>query len=185
MRKKRVMALILAAVMTVAAVTGCGAPSRPDGAGETAPAADTGSADDAADTGTASGGDIVELTFMGWEASPLETQAVKDGIAAFEAQYPNIKVNYTPGLAGSEYNAKLLSSAAAGSLPDVMFVVAESYRTIVSKGALWDITEQFDENYPLDDFIESSRTIMDDEKSKGRKAKLFFSASIRDAVFLL
>ena len=90
MRKKRVMALILAAVMTVAAVTGCGAPSRPDGAGETAPAADTGSADDAADTGTASGGDIVELTFMGWEASPLETQAVKDGIAAFEAQYPNI-----------------------------------------------------------------------------------------------
>lgn len=161
MRKKRVMALILAAVMTVAAVTGCGAPSRPDGAGETAPAADTGSADDAADTGTASGGDIVELTFMGWEASPLETQAVKDGIAAFEAQYPNIKVNYTPGLAGSEYNAKLLSSAAAGSLPDVMFVAAESYRTIVSKGALWDITEQFDENYPLDDFIESSRTIME------------------------
>lgn len=109
---------------------------------------------------TGSAEEVVELTFMGWEASPLETQAVEDGIAAFEEQYPNIKVNYTPGLAGAEYNAKLLSSAAAGSLPDVMFVAAESYRQIVSKGALWDITEQFDENYPLDDFIESSRTIM-------------------------
>ena len=72
------------------------------------------------------------------EASPLETQAVQDGIAKFEEQYPNIKVNYTPGLGGSEYNAKLLSSAAAGSLPDVMFVAAESYRNIVAKGALMD-----------------------------------------------
>lgn len=61
---------------------------------------------------TASADDTVELTFMGWEASPLETQAVQDGIAKFEEQYPNIKVNYTPGLGGSEYNAKLLSSAA-------------------------------------------------------------------------
>ena len=50
---------------------------------------------------TASADDTVELTFMGWEASPLETQAVQDGIAKFEEQYPNIKVNYTPGLAGS------------------------------------------------------------------------------------
>ena len=33
MRKKRVIALILAVTMTVAAITGCGAPSRPDGSG--------------------------------------------------------------------------------------------------------------------------------------------------------
>ena len=38
---------------------------------------------------TASADDTVELTFMGWEASPLETQAVQDGIAKFEKQYPN------------------------------------------------------------------------------------------------
>ena len=74
--------------------------------------------------------ETVELTFMGWEASPLETKAVEDGIAAFEAEYPNIKVTYTPGLAGAEYNAKILTSAAAGALPDVMFVAAESYRQI-------------------------------------------------------
>ena len=74
--------------------------------------------------------ETVELTFMGWEASPLETKAVEDGIAAFEAEYPNIKVTYTPGLAGAEYNAKILTSAAAGALPDVMFVAAsEEYGT--------------------------------------------------------
>ena len=78
--------------------------------------------------------ETVELTFMGWEASPLETKAVEDGIAAFEAEYPNIKVTYTPGLAGAEYNAKILTSAAAGALPDVMFVAAESYRQIAGAG---------------------------------------------------
>lgn len=155
MKKRQIMALSLAAAMAAAAVTGCGAPSRPDGSGE------AGSTDGSSDSGGESKDGVVELTFMGWEASPLETQAVKDGIAAFEKENPNIKVNYTPGLAGSEYNAKLLSSAAAGSLPDVMFVAAESYRAIVSKGALWDITDQFDENYPLDDFIDSSRQIME------------------------
>ncbi len=114
-----------------------------------------------AGTAVVNADDVVELTFMGWEASPLETKAVEDGIAAFEAQYPNIKVNYTPGLAGAEYNAKILSSAAAGALPDVMFVSAESYRQIVAAGALLDITDLFDDDYPFDDFIESSRTIMD------------------------
>lgn len=155
MKKRQIMAFVLAATMAATAVTGCGAPSRPDGSG------DTGSTDSSSDSGEESKDGVVQLTFMGWEASPLETQAVKDGIAAFEKENPNIKVNYTPGLAGSEYNAKLLSSAAAGSLPDVMFVSAESYRAIVSKGALWDITDQFDENYPLDDFIDSSRQIME------------------------
>ena len=155
MKKRQIMAFVLAATMAATAVTGCGAPSRPDGSG------DTGSTDSSSDSGEESKDGVVQLTFMGWEASPLETQAVKDGIAAFEKENPNIKVNYTPGLAGSEYNAKLLSSSAAGSLPDVMFVSAESYRAIVSKGALWDITDQFDENYPLDDFIDSSRQIME------------------------
>ena len=102
MKKRQIMAFVLAATMAATAVTGCGAPSRPDGSG------DTGSTDSSSDSGEESKDGVVQLTFMGWEASPLETQAVKDGIAAFEKENPNIKVNYTPGLAGSEYNAKLL-----------------------------------------------------------------------------
>ncbi|MDR2484370.1 MAG: hypothetical protein LBD55_03125, partial [Treponema sp.] len=37
----------------------------------------------------------ITLTFFGWEASPLETQAIKNGIAKFEAENPGIKVVYT------------------------------------------------------------------------------------------
>ena len=68
-----------------------------------------------AGTASADSGETVELTFTGWEASPLETKSVEEGIKIFEEQHPNIKVSYTPGLSGAEYTAKLLSAAAAGS----------------------------------------------------------------------
>ena len=156
MRKNKWMSL---ALTTMVATMGIGLAACGSSA-DTAPA-DSDESATVAGANRESSGDKVELIFMGWEASPLETQAVKDGIAAFEAQYPNITVSYTPGLAGSEYNAKILSSAAAGALPDVMFVSAESYRQIAGAGALMELTDKFDENYSFDDFIESSRTIMD------------------------
>lgn len=148
MNKKKVLALSLTAIMSIT-MFGCSAPSRPDASNE-----------NSKDSDSEKEGKV-ELTFMGWEASPLETQAVEDGIAAFEKENPNITVSYTPGLAGAEYNAKILSSAAAGALPDVMFIASESYREIVSKGALMDITDNFNADFPLDDFIDSSRSIME------------------------
>lgn len=42
-----------------------------------------------------------------------------------------------------------------------MFVASESYRQIVSKGALMELTDKFNEDFPLDDFIDSSRQIME------------------------
>ncbi|MCZ4136029.1 hypothetical protein BZG24_29605, partial [Escherichia coli] len=40
--------------------------------------------------------DVVTLKFMGWEASPLETQSVKQGLEVFMKEHPNIKVEYQP-----------------------------------------------------------------------------------------
>ncbi|MDR1470843.1 MAG: extracellular solute-binding protein, partial [Spirochaetaceae bacterium] len=100
----------------------------------------------------------VTLTFVGWEASPLETEAVRNGIAKFEAANPGIKVQYSP--TSGDYNAKLLASIAGNSAPDVFFAGSDTYRTLVKRGVLLDITERFSSNFPLDDFIESSRTIM-------------------------
>lgn len=119
-----------------------------------------GSKETAAKNADGKNGGPVTLTFMGWEASPLETEAVKNGIAIFEKAHPNIKISYTPGLAGAEYTAKLLSTVASGTMPDVMFMMAGDYKTFVSKKALTDLTEKFSSEYPLDDFIESSKTIM-------------------------
>lgn len=54
--------------------------------------------------GGASGGDKqVTLQFMGWEASPLETAAVKKGLDAFMKQNPNIKIEYQPVPGGAQY----------------------------------------------------------------------------------
>lgn len=104
--------------------------------------------------------ETVELTFMGWEASPLETEAVEAGIASFEAAHPNIKVNYTT-VPASDYSAKLLAAAASGTLPDCMFMQALDYRTFAAKDLIMDMTDLFDEEFSLDDFIDSSSEIMD------------------------
>ena len=106
---------------------------------------------------TGAGGDKV-LTFMGWEASPLETDAVKNGIAAFERVNPGIKVSYTP--TSGDYGAKLLSSIASNSPPDVFFCGSDMYRNLANRNVLLDITDRFNAQFPLNDFIESSRTIM-------------------------
>ena len=145
MKKKRILAIIFAVVLVVTPLVGCGG--------------DNGAGADGDGDGGATGN--VELTFMGWEASPLETAAVEAGIAIFEERNPGITVNYTPGLAGAEYNARLITMAASNTLPDVMFVGADTYRHFVDRDMLLDITEKFDAEFPLDDFIESSRNIMD------------------------
>jgi multiple sugar transport system substrate-binding protein len=89
----------------------------------------------------------------------LETQAVRNGIAAFEKANPGIKVTYTP--TSGDYNAKLLASIASNSAPDVFFAGSDTYRILVKRGVLLDITSRFNASFPLDDFIESSRTIME------------------------
>lgn len=103
----------------------------------------------------------VTISLIGWEASALETEAINNGIAQFEESHPNIKVNYTTVPSGSTYTTRLLSSAASGSLPDVMFMESMSYRTFASRDILLDLTDMFDENFSLDDFVDSSQQIMD------------------------
>ena len=144
MKTKKVLAVVLAVLLAASFLIGCG-----------------NNGNGAADGGNGGGAvEEVELTFMGWEASPLETDAVREGIRIFEERNPGITVQYTPGLAGAEYNARLIAMAASNTLPDVMFVGADTYRTFVNRGMLLNITERFDAEFPLDDFIQSSREIM-------------------------
>jgi len=106
---------------------------------------------------------VVTITFAGWEVSPLETAAVRNGIAAFEKANPGIKVQYTayPNQNTGEYIARLLSSIASNSPPDVFYVATQDYRTLAGRNTLLDLTNRFGSAFPLDDFIASSRTIMD------------------------
>jgi len=101
----------------------------------------------------------VNLTFMGWEASPLETEAVKNGIAAFEKANPGITVTYTP-ISQTGYTAKMMSLMSSNAAPDVFFTQSGDYRAFAKRGMLLELTERFNAGFPLSDFIESSRTIM-------------------------
>lgn len=161
MKKNRVADIGLALLM-VTSLLGCGATNTAtDAASSNAASVTAATTTTDTTTATSSSGEVVTLNMMGWQASPLETESVKNGLKIFEEQHPNIKVNYTNSLSGTEYTAKLLSSAASDSMPDVFFCQSADYRTFVSKGVLMDITNKFGDEFSLDDFIDSSKKIME------------------------
>ena len=100
----------------------------------------------------------VTITFMGWEASPLETDSVLKGIALFESRNPDIKVVYNP--INGNYTEKLLTMIAGDAAPDTFFMGMGEYRQFQEKEVLLDLTEYFDQEYSLDDFIPSSAQLM-------------------------
>lgn len=101
----------------------------------------------------------VTLKFMGWEASPLETESVKNGIKKFEETHPNIKVEYTP-VPGDQYASKLLTMMAGDAPPDVFFLGSVDYRAFQERGVLLDLSTYFENDLSIDDFIPSSADIM-------------------------
>ncbi|WP_199621836.1 ABC transporter substrate-binding protein [Paenibacillus alkalitolerans] len=111
--------------------------------------------------GGSGGGDgkTVTLKFMGWEASPLETESVKKGLDKFMKEHPNIKVEYQP-VPGAQYSQKLLTMLAGNAAPDVFFLGATDYRSFQERDVLLDLTPMFETEMSIDDFIPSSATIM-------------------------
>jgi multiple sugar transport system substrate-binding protein len=95
----------------------------------------------------------VKLQFMGWEASPLETQSVMEGLELFMKENPDIEVEYIAGR-WAEHHTKLLTMMAGGAAPDVFFLGAEPYyRDFQKRGVLYDMTSLFDSELHLDEFI--------------------------------
>ncbi|WP_309120596.1 sugar ABC transporter substrate-binding protein [Paenibacillus sp.] len=111
--------------------------------------------------GGSGGNEAVTLQFMGWEASPLETEAVKKGLDLFMEKYPNIKVEYQPTPGGAQYAQKLLTMLAGNAAPDVFFLGAAEYRSFQERNVLLDLTPTFEAAMSLDDFIPSSARIME------------------------
>lgn len=64
--------------------------------------------------------DQVTIRFMGWEASLLEIESVKNGLVKFMELNPDIKVEYIP--APGDYYAKLFTMIAGRAAPDVFFL---------------------------------------------------------------
>ena len=126
----------------------------------------------------------VTLQFMGWEASPLETESVKQGLEQFMKENLDIKVEYTP-VAG-EYAAKLLTMIAGNAAPDVFFIASDSYRSFQERGVLLNLTEYFNKEMDIDEFIPLSqdKMLIDGEiygvSSCNVSPVLFYNKSIFD-----
>jgi multiple sugar transport system substrate-binding protein len=99
---------------------------------------------------------VTQISFMGW-GNPGEDEGVKNAIAQFEKENPNIKVEWLHTPDTNEYASKFLALVAAGTPPDTAFVGSQDYRTYIKDSLLLDITD-FIEADPLigapDYFIE-------------------------------
>ena len=153
MKKANILLLFLIFAL-VASACSSGGTNGAGNAGSTGAAAD--------DSGTANGGGekVVTLKFMGWEASPLETAAVKKGLETFMQRNPNIKVEYQPVPGGAQYAQKLLTMLAGNAAPDVFYLGATEYRSFQQRNVLLDLTDRFESAMSIDEFIPSAAQIM-------------------------
>jgi multiple sugar transport system substrate-binding protein len=101
----------------------------------------------------------ITLTFMSWEASPLEAQSIQKGLDGFRATHPNVEVKYVTA-PWSEHHAKLRTMMASGTAPDVFYLNPDYQRDFIKRGQLLDMTDLFNKYYDINDFIPSSREKM-------------------------
>lgn len=135
---KRILALSMALVICISLMSGCAGGSN----------------------GSSSTGGKVALKMMGWEASPLETTSVKNGLANFQKQNPNITVEYTT-VPGTSYASKLMTMMAGNAAPDVFFCGTDIYKSMAKKGQLLDLTNDFNtSSYKKDDFLPGAWDVM-------------------------
>lgn len=82
-----------------------------------------------------------EVVLSGWTSSPAEQELLEQVLADFEAQYPNITLNYQP--IATEYPASMLAKFSAGEPPDLFYIDSSVAPTWIDQ----DLIE------PLDDYI--------------------------------
>ena len=134
MSRRRFLAATAAATLG-GMLAGCAAPAAPVPAAKSA-APTVPAAQPTPVPAPKSAAGPVKLRKMAW-GSALEKENIEKGLAAFEQQNPNIKVEYIH--VPQDYDAKLQTMLAAGDAPDVFKVGDGPYADYIQKGALLDI----------------------------------------------
>ncbi len=84
------------------------------------------------------------VVLSGWQSSPAEGNALTQTLLAFQAEFPNIKVDYQP-IAG-DYQTAMAAKFASHDVPDVFYVNADYAKQWINDGFL----------EPLDDYVSKS-----------------------------
>lgn len=127
--------MLLAMIMLLSVLSGCGGNGENAGAGEKEPAADSGKTD-----GTAKGEKPLELTLM---LPIFKTNYPKDGspVAAKLEELTNTKIHFE-WVPNASYADKFNITLASGKLPDIMYVgdvKASSFVNAARSGAFWEV----------------------------------------------
>lgn len=71
-------------------------------------------------------------------------------IKKFEKKYPDITVNYTGGIPGSEYSEWLANAMLRGEEPDAFLVMSDDFEMLANAGALEKLDEHIKKDYTFD-----------------------------------
>lgn len=122
--KKALYSIVLLGATVLA---GCGA----NGAGGTAEA-------------DANSEEQITLKIMTWNNNPEGTKKEQEVFDAFTKEHPNIKIEQVSATY-DEYNERVLTMAAGGGLPDLVWIQPAAFGTLVKNDLLMDLTEQVNE----------------------------------------
>ncbi|MQS11087.1 sugar ABC transporter substrate-binding protein [Streptomyces kaniharaensis] len=122
---RRIRAALTATAVTAAALTGCGL-----GSGDSKSSDSVASA---AATGEVKG----KVSLQTWALKPKFTDYVQGVIDGFRKKYPGVEVEWLDQ-PGEGYSDKVLSQAAAGTLPDVVNLPPDFALPLARKGLLLD-----------------------------------------------
>lgn len=141
MKRKKAMAIVMVAAMTVTMLAGCGS-----SASDTAvtPAADSAAtdtrADSTADT-SADSGEVITLRVVDWESDEMNA-AMQDAFDnVFSVAHPNIKVEIVEG-SYSDYSQQMNAMITAGEAPDVFQLGYDQGCSFYKKNLLTDWTDK-------------------------------------------
>src|SRR4029079_15991385 len=156
---RRRMLALGAVIVMIAGACSSGATPAPSSGGGTSAAPPTG-ASGGESAAPSSGFDAAAISgtakLSGWQSSDAESAALKDTIAAFEAQNSKIKVDYS--VVAGDYPTVMATNFASKNVPDLFYVDAAFGQTWADQGFL----------EPLDDYIAKS----------GFDVSTFFPASL-------
>ncbi|MEU8920474.1 sugar ABC transporter substrate-binding protein [Kitasatospora sp. NPDC048545] len=125
---RRIWAALTTTAFTAAALTGCGL-----GSGDTK---DSDSVASAAATGQVKG----KVSLQTWALKPKFTDYVQGVIDGFKKKYPGVEVEWLDQ-PGEGYSDKVLSQAAAGTLPDVVNLPPDFALPLAKKDLLLDVAK--------------------------------------------
>ena len=117
--------------------------------------------------GSSSGSEdgVVEIDFWDTQATPARTSTLEQIIEDFEAENPDIRVNYV-GLPSDSYEQKVDTAIATGSAPDVITASITDTANWVAQGALQPLDDRFEGGGWIDQIseqmVETARSVVPD-----------------------